>query len=519
VKSQIILVPQNELGFNTMRDVLAVPFRHRRIGIATGIGAVILAVLFSLFLPRYKAEMELLVEHDRVDPTVNPVGDKESSQQYGVRPVTEEELNSEVELLTSKDVEEEVVKRCGLYLGESSFVYPPAPKGVDPRIAKAAKKLDSNLDITVIKRSNIIDVTYKNSDAQMANKVLQNLLTLYLEKHSAVHRPSGQADFFDAQAAKYKASLAAAEQNLIQFSRTTGTTAAAAEKEMAIKNANTFDSDLKQVQAQISATEEAIKLLQSKGAANLSRITTSRKTADNPQLQEKLKATLLDLELKRTQLLDQFQPEYREVKEVEKEITETKTAIAESEKAPVREETTDLDPTHEWMRSELAKSQTELQSLQARAAESKQIVSTYRQEAQRLNEQGIEEASLLRDAKTEEDNYVLYVKKGGEARITDALDRSKIVNVTVASPAMVPSLPNHPFWLYGLVGIAAAFLMGGTSIVAAEYLDPTFRSPMELAAVLHVPVLAAVPFQLPETTGDHNNGNGRHSRVEESQLE
>jgi uncharacterized protein involved in exopolysaccharide biosynthesis len=513
VESQIVLAPQNEPALITMRDVLAVLFRHRRILIATGVGAVILAVLFSLFLPRYKVEMKLLVEHDRVDPTVNPVGDKESSQQYGVRPVTEEELNSEVELLTSKDIIEEVVKRCGLYLNESSFVYPPAPKGVDPRIAKAAQKLGSRLDVAVTKRSNIIQVTYKSSDGQMANKVLQSLLMLYLEKHSAVHRPSGQTDFFDAQAAKYKASLAAAEQKLIQFSRTTGITAAAAEKEMAIKNANAFDSDLQGVKAKISATEEAIKLLRSKGAEKLSRIQTATKTGDNPQLQEKFKATLLDLGLKRAQLLDQFQPDYREVKEVEKEIAETKTAMAESEKTPVREETTDLDPTHEWMRSELAKSQTELRSSQARAAELKQIVSKYRQEAATLNQQEIEQTNFLRDVKAEEENYVLYVKKGGEARITDALDRSKIVNVTVAEPPMVPSLPNHPFWLYGLVGIGAAVLMGGTSVVAAEYLDPTFRSPMELAAVLNVPVLAAIPHQLLETT------NGHHSKVEKFQFE
>ena len=50
--------------------------------------------------------------------------------------------------------------------------------------------------------------------------------------------------------------------------------------------------------------------------------------------------------------------------------------------------------------------------------------------------------------KTAEDNYLLYLRKREEARISDALDGKKIVNVTIAEAATVPVLPSfHLGWI------------------------------------------------------------------------
>ena len=54
-----------------------------------------------------------------------------------------------------------------------------------------------------------------------------------------------------------------------------------------------------------------------------SRLTTQVRTADNPQLMEQLKSTLLNLQLKRTELLQKFDPSYRLVQEVDTEIKQT----------------------------------------------------------------------------------------------------------------------------------------------------------------------------------------------------
>src|SRR2546427_4639833 len=46
----------------------------------------------------------------------------------------------------------------------------------------------------------------------------------------------------------------------------------------------------------------------------------------------------------------------------------------------------------------------------------------------------------IRNVKAAEDNYLLYLRKQEEARISDALDRRQIVNVSIAQAATVPEM-------------------------------------------------------------------------------
>jgi len=49
----------------------------------------------------------------------------------------------------------------------------------------------------------------------------------------------------------------------------------------------------------------------------------------------------LTLELKRTELLEKFEPGYRAVQEVDVQIGQTRTALAAAEKSQLHDETTD----------------------------------------------------------------------------------------------------------------------------------------------------------------------------------
>ena len=132
---------------------------------------------------------------------------------------------------------------------------------------------------------------------------------------------------------------------------------------------------------------------------------------------------------------------------MEKEIRETRATIAGEKDAPVRDETTDQNPTYEWVKSELAKARTELSGLKARAVADQVALAKYRSDARNLQQAAIVQQDLLRTAKTEEDNYLLYRRKQEEARINDALDARGILNVAIAEPATVPALPSQVFVL------------------------------------------------------------------------
>jgi succinoglycan biosynthesis transport protein ExoP len=203
---------------------------------------------------------------------------------------------------------------------------------------------------------------------------------------------------------------------------------------------------------------------------------------------------LLDLELKRTGLLEKFAPDYRPVQEVQKQIDQTIGTIAKAESAPDREETSDRNPTYEWLRSELTKSNAELATLHVRAAETQNVIRKYRAQLVAIDVNGAAQENLLREVKEAEGNDLLYKQKREEARIGDALDRQRIVNVAIADAATVPALPVHPHWALTLLSgiLLACFVSPGVAF-AVDYFDPTLRTPDEVRDVLQIPVLAALP--------------------------
>src|SRR6266566_3410880 len=373
----------------TLRDLLSVGFRQKRLMINTFLGIFSLVIVLAAILPRkYQSEMKILVRHERADNMVTP--DREQPMQLRTD-VSEAELQSEAELVKSRDLLTKVVETCHLQkAGDQS-----GSNADDEQTSRAVVKLERDLKVEPIKLTNLISVKYSSREAQLGRLP--------------------------------------------------------------------------------------------------SRETAQVRTSDNPQLMERMKTTLLDLELKRTDLLAKFEPTYRPVQQVEQQIAQTKAAIAAAEKTPLRDETTDRDPTYEALRAELAKSQTDLASLEARATATASLVRSYRAESQELDNKELLHQDMVRAAKADEDNYMLYLHKQEEARINDALDRQRISNVVVAEPAVVPLLP-QPRWLLALLlgGLVAA-LSSVVVAFAVDYWDPSLRTPEEVESLFGSPVVAAIP--------------------------
>jgi len=75
----------------------------------------------------------------------------------------------------------------------------------------------------------------------------------------------------------------------------------------------------------------------------------------------------------------------------------------------------------------------------------------------------------------------------------DALDERGIVNVAIAEHPVAPALPVWSAWAVLAVGFAAAGAAGTGAAFAADYVDPAFRTPDDVLAYLHSPVLASLP--------------------------
>lgn len=510
----------NNLGFSTenlalpfsIKELVGAIFRYKKTGLLCFFGILTGAVLAAFLQPaQYTATTEFLVGEGRVDEVVST----EPTVQPQVKPVSEEDLNSEIELLHSHDVLREVVVACGLdqqkHLLDRVFGTPTPQRRVDRAVAKLGKELN----IELVKKSNLIDVTYRAGDPQSAVQVLKSLTDAYMQKHVAVHSPPGQFEFFAQETERYKQNLADAEAQLKQFSDQNDGVAPQVSRDIALQKLSEFRSSLEQTHADVASTEQRIKTLEKQAGATPERLTTSTRTSDDAQVLQSLKTTLMSLQLKRTELLTKYQPSYPLVQEVDKEIGEAQAAIVAEEAKPLNEQTTDRNPTYAWINEELAKARADYTSLQAKANAEQAIVATYEDRARDLAQKDLTQQDLLRSVKTDEENYLLYLHKQEQARMSEALDRTRILNVAVAEQPVAPSLPSNSPWPLLFGGLFFALVMSVGAVSAQQYLDPSFRTPDEVSAELHVPLLAAVPrTDSSNNRGHSRNDNERHPEPE-----
>jgi uncharacterized protein involved in exopolysaccharide biosynthesis len=474
----------------TLRDLAMVLFRQRRVFLFVS-ALVIAGAVFYLFAgARYQSHMKILVRPGRADA---PVSAQENAPLDLTRlAITEEDLNSEVELLRDDEVLRAVVQQTGV-AGRDWFHFLRLGETRDQRLERASRRLAKKLKVEPLKKTNLIEVSYSSDDPRRSAQVLKAVANSYLQKHTLVHRPGGEAGFFEQQTQESRRQLETAKTQLLLFTASHGVISASQQRDLALQKLSELDAGYRQTRIEISETQQRLWELETQLAIQPERTTTQVRSADNPELLKALKSSLLDLELRRTQLLTKFEPGHRLVQEVDQQIVEAKTAIAAENASPVRDETTDKNPQYEWAKSELEKAQVQLKGLQARAAATAVQEAAYRSFAQQLGDDAITQDDLQNTEKAAEGNYLLYVKKQEEARMADALDQRGIVNVAIAEEPVAPALPVWSAWTVFVVGFAGAGAAGIAAAFLADNLDPALRTPEEVLAYLNVPVLASLP--------------------------
>jgi len=466
------------------KDLVAVLKRRRRRMLITFFVVLLAIAAGTLLMPKqYATRMKVLVKNERADEIVSA----ESTNASGLRgEVGDIQINSEIELLTSNNLLQQVVAKCGLEDLRQT--------GSGPRSAaaeKAVKRLRRDLDVSAIRRADIILVEYSDSNPRRAVAVLKTLADLYLDEHLKLHSTPGSYEFFKAQTERYKDELSDAESELTDFRHRENIDMLVQQKDVLLQK--TAESESAQLQAEATVGEYAQKAADTRRrlGATEPRMLTQSRTSSNPYSVQSLRSMLTDAQNRRTQLLAKFRPDDRMVREADQEIANTQAALEEAGKVTSSEQATDVNPLYQTLEIDLARGEADLAGMRTRHAELVRQTSAYRAQLARLADATASFDDLVRTQKEAEDNYLLYSKKAEEARIAESLDQQKIANVAIAESPVEPHLPSSPNVLLNLVlGVFfAGFLALGVGL-AAEYLDDSIDRPGDLEDLTGLPVLA-----------------------------
>lgn len=481
----------------SVRDFLTPLFRRKRLLLVTFFFVLAAMILLAVWTgPAYSSRMAILVNQERVDPLVST----EATTQVVTtqNPVTPEEINSEVELLSSRDVLEQVVVANGLEKPRGfSLIDLLRPRQTrDDRIARAVKVLAKQLKIGNIKNSNLIEISYKSPDPQRSYGVLKSLGDLYVAKHVAVHRPAGSYEFFAQETQKYHDELEAAETRLRNFGKQNSIAAPEEQRtQLAAQVANSVGT-LHAAEQAIAADEERIKDDRQQMSKTAPRLSTVQTSAAADKLLDQLNETMLSLQTRRTALLTRYDPSYPLVQDLEQQIAQTHAAIAEAQKAHYGTESTDVDPTFEALREDRSKTEADRAAQVATVAATKRSIKDMEAQMVNLDQLSLAQQDLQRDAKADESNYLLYLAKREQERTTNALDATRIANVAIAVPPAIPVLPVFSWPMIVLIALCSATVLGIGSAYAADFFDSSFRTPAQLIEGLGIPVVVVFPKRI-----------------------
>src|SRR6266403_3676488 len=221
--------PQHHSGMH-LSDILFALFKRKwTIILFALLGIIAAATFYFLFPPVYESQAKLLVRYVLERSAVDPIdGTKPTFQTSNY---TDRVIGAEIEILTSWDLALQVAQAIG-----PKRLLPPAtglltkvshaiglkPPSAAATEAEAASAISLGLKVISTKGSNIIFVSYKNHDPQMATLVLQELLSRYFVKHLGVHRSAGAFDFVTQQTDQVRARLNQTEDALQDIKQKAG---------------------------------------------------------------------------------------------------------------------------------------------------------------------------------------------------------------------------------------------------------------------------------------------------------
>jgi uncharacterized protein involved in exopolysaccharide biosynthesis len=474
----------------TLRDFLAILFKHK---------AKILVILFSVVAtvtvgsfvlpPTYEAKSSALVKFGRENLYRPEVGDKGPAISFGQEQNQEQLLNSEIEILTSRDLMGKVVDSIGyekLYPDLVGKTYANRVTPNDVAIVRFGKKLS----VRDVKKSNVINVGFQHKDPYLAAQAVNLLLDYWKEKHLQVYSDP-KSSFLEKQLGDYRQKLARSEDALQGFKQSRGVYSLDEQRNLLLRQRIELDTAYKGTQNNIQSLRQKLASLKSQ-ARMVAEDGNTFAFSEQGNILTDAKAKLLDLQLKEHGLLIRYKEDSPPVKDVRKEIRMTKDFLATQEREVASKVRTG-NLVYQETEKERIRTEADLHAQEARLASLGPQIARLDGELKNLDRQEKKYQELKREAATNEANYQVYVQRYEEARISDDMNRKRMSNLSIIQAAAIPTEPVKP---RKQLNIALSIVLGAISSLGAaffsEYLGHTFNTAQDAERRLGLPVLASI---------------------------
>ncbi len=477
-------------------------FKNRRLILLFFFGVLVVVGLATfLATPTYEVTVAVLVKKARGDVPLAPT----QSTQLIIGQVTEEDLNSEIEILKSRHLIEEVLVLLGIdenaaprdesiLAGSLAILRRPFDGMELSYFNRTVLELQEELKFELVRGSNIVEIKYRSEDPRWATAFLQALTERYLERRTQIYQVPQAVAFFDEQTTAARERLTNAESALEQYLQTSGVSIPLDSQKQAVLNRlSQFEVQLASAEVDVQAAEDTVAALEARLSTVPERLASADRFNLDPEVEE-IQKGLVALHLRRDALVQDYGPDNRKVKDMDEQIRLAEELLANAESRLGDINRTEINQVHQTLKTQLLSAQAQLEGARGRHASLGARVTEFRQERDDLDQKGFELDRLQRDVEASEETYLLYVKKHEEARISSAMDQQKMVNVSVAREAVQPLEPVTPRKRLNMALALVLGTIGGLGVaLGKEYFDHTISTGEDLERGLGIVHLASIP--------------------------
>jgi len=347
---------------------------------------------------------------------------------------------------------------------------------------------------SLVAGTNIVEVSYIGHHPEWSAKFVNDLVQHHLKRITEANdEKKKQGNFFHEQRNELFERWQQAQVALTDFRNEQGST-------MIIGDDNHLRRVLSDLEANRVATETRllelaarVDFLSSEISLHPDTIAAESRVVEN-QAVTYLNNRVLELELRRSELLSRYTPTSSRVRDVERQIEEATRLLNSKEQETLAEIKTVLNPAYQTLEIQLVEARAQFSAAEARAGALSTQISDYRQSLSFLENTSADLERHREDVENAREAYQTYSRREEEARLSSSLDESGIVNITITDLAIAPREPLPGKSTGALIlGLIVGMGFGVVCAYLRDILDPTVKGSAHAFRLSGLPVIAEIP--------------------------
>jgi len=392
-------------------------------------------------------------------------------------------VNSEIQIMTSRDLVEAVVDKVG---GDKLY---PGSGGGDAAI----RKFQSDFKVVPVEQADVIDASYRNDNHDVAVEALNAIVALYQQKHAEMFADP-RYKFLEQQTKQYQEQLDTLVKKEADIRNEKSLFDVDAQRAKLLDDRAATSSIIDQLKSQSIDAHQRIDFLTNRLKTTPALIPAGEAQAD---VVEQAKARLLDLQVKQQQLRERYVGDVKPLQDADAEIAKLRDFVSRPDPMN-RKEWSQRNTAYDDMVVALNRALADAAPLDQQIALRQKEAETIDARLRELEEGATAIGDLERERRVLEELVHTYRTRYEEARMNEDLDRERIVSVSIVQRPDAPEKPVGPRHLpFALAGILIGIVGASGVLLYLLVFRETLITVESVERIIGLPVVASVASRAP----------------------